>query len=353
MIWRSIPVNHQRVLRGTTERPRFSPAIADALTTHYGFNSPIHAEELGGSSNLNIMVTGASGRFVARVYRHWVTPGRLDAIQRARQALNEGGVPSPPPVPTLDGKDWCVAEGLLAEVERFVDRDADMDSWETLQRGLPWLGRVHSLLRAVEVSSDGRNAPASNSIDAATALELTLAGTERVRAWSPTDEQTRLADQADELAHLTNELGRASARSRPRQMVHGDFWDNNVFFQGGRVVLVTDLDFMGERARIDDLALTLYYTNSTFDDDQTSRRRADRLRKLIDAYDDGLDENLSQAERVALPLALARTPLAFIAMIADIDLDEAAKRHADGMAQDVQWGLAIAKQLQLWQEAFA
>jgi Ser/Thr protein kinase RdoA (MazF antagonist) len=45
----------------------------------------------------------------------------------------------------------------------------------------------------------------------------------------------------------------------PHQLVHGDFWDNNVGFLGGRPVLVADFDFMGERARIDDLALTLWY----------------------------------------------------------------------------------------------
>ena len=57
-------------------------------------------------------------------------------------------------------------------------------------------------------------------------------------------------------------------------------------------MLVADLDFMGERARIDDLALTLYYTNSTFTDDQTSDTRIRRLRTLVDAYDSGLDQPL-------------------------------------------------------------
>ena len=64
----------------------------------------------------------------------------------------------------------------------------------------------------------------------------------------------------------------------PRQLVHGDFWDNNVFFRDNRVVLVTDFDFMGERARIDDLALTLYYTNSTFSEDPVSE---DRVREIL------------------------------------------------------------------------
>ena len=47
-----------------------------------------------------------------------------------------------------------------------------------------------------------------------------------------------------------NETSRAD-----RQLVHGDFWDDNGLFREGRIVLVTDLDFMGVRPRVDDLAL--------------------------------------------------------------------------------------------------
>ena len=105
----------------------------------------------------------------------------------------------------------------------------------------------------------------------------------------------------------------------PRQLVHGDFWDNNVLFHKDRVVLVADLDFMGERLRIDDLALVLYYTNSTFWDDPLSDDRMRKLRGLVDAYDSGLTDHLTSAERAALPLALARTPLCFVGMVASDD----------------------------------
>ena len=48
-----------------------------------------------------------------------------------------------------------------------------------------------------------------------------------------------------------------------RQLVHGDFWDNNVKFSGDDVAGILDLDFMEERPRIDDLALTLYYAHAS------------------------------------------------------------------------------------------
>lgn len=40
------------------------------------------------------------------------------------------------------------------------------------------------------------------------------------------------------------------------------------------------------------------------------------LRTLIDAYTSGLDEPLSLAERAALPFALTRVPLGFVAALA-------------------------------------
>ena len=74
-------------------------------------------------------------------------------------------------------------------------------------------------------------------------------------------------EAAEELAQLVDAAERTAA-PLPRQLVRGNLWDNNVFFRAGRPVLVTDLDFMGKRLRIDDLALTLYYTNSTFADNR-------------------------------------------------------------------------------------
>lgn len=67
--------------------------------------------------------------------------------------------------------------------------------------------------------------------------------------------ELRLAAVAEELAELVAETEAGLVPRLPRQLVHGDFWDNNVLFRRGRPVLLADFDFMGERARIDDLAL--------------------------------------------------------------------------------------------------
>lgn len=342
----------EEVARGPASRGAASPRLFAALRDHYGLRDGDHAHDLGGSSNLNLLLAAGPHRYVVRVYRPWVTAARLADMQLVRRRLAQGGVPCALPVPTRTGESWIRVDERLVEVEPYIEHDAKMDSWPRLEVGLPFLGRIHTLLRSLTVSEDGRNPPAANNIAPQDALAGTLRGTRRLRQWATSPGALQLAAAAEELAQLVDQAERG-VEGLPRQLVHGDYWDNNVLFRAGRVVLVADLDFMGERARIDDLALTLYYTNSTFADDPTSRDRVLRLRTLVEAYDSGLDEPLLRAERAALPVALARASLAFIAMIAAVDSEEGARRLAAEMAPDIAWALALMHDLDRWQAMFA
>lgn len=341
------------VARGPALRAEASPALFHVLRDRYGLRNYDGARDLGGSSNLNLLIANCRRRYVVRVYRPWITAARVADMQLVRGRLAHGGVPCVQPVGTLDGESWTAVEGRLVEVEPYVEHDAKMDSWVRLEAGLPTLGRIHTLLRGLDVSEDGRNAPAANHIEPQNVLPGTLRGIRRIRQWedaSPSEAQ--LAAASEELAQLVDRAQRGD-EVLPRQLVHGDYWDNNVLFHDGRLVLVTDLDFMGVRARVEDLALTLYYTNSTFSDAPTSDRRIRQLRALVDAYDSGLADPLTSVERAALPLALARTPLCFIAMIASVDSEVGARRLALEMAPDIAWALSIVRNLEWWQSAFA
>src|SRR6266700_5376455 len=115
---------------------------------------------------------------------------------------------------------------------------------------------------------------------------------------------------------------------------------------------MTDLDFMGERARIDDVALTLYYTNSTFSEDPLSDERIQRMRFLVDAYASGLDEPLTAVERLALPLAIARTPLFLMRYIALMATKEPAVKPIAETLPDLEWALHLLTDLDHWQRRF-
>jgi Ser/Thr protein kinase RdoA (MazF antagonist) len=175
-----------------------------------------------------------------------------------------------------------------------------------------------------------------------------------IRAIASSQDEERVASLSEELVHALRDDGDETTKELPRQLLHGDFWDNNVKFQNGSLVAVLDLDFMEEGARIDDLALVLYYANSgsTFASLRSLVERMQALRELIDAYDSGLERHLSEKERAALPLALARTPLKYARHL--LLRTSAADQRAVALAEapELEWALSIAKLPGPWRVAF-
>ena len=93
---------------------------------------------------------------------------------------------------------------------------------------------------------------------------------------------------------------------------------------------------MGERARIDDLALTLHCARSDLDVGDAPVDERARLGRLVASYDAGLDLPLSAAERAALPVAMARQPLSSIGGWVDrLDDQAAARRHAASVGPEL------------------
>jgi Ser/Thr protein kinase RdoA (MazF antagonist) len=159
---------------------------------------------------------------------------------------------------------------------------------------------------------------------------------------------------AEELAELVGQAEAGLVARLPRQLVHGDFWDNNVGFRRGRPVLMADFDFMGEWARIDDLALTLWCARCDLGDRAEPVEGRARLGRLVAHYDAGLDLPLSDAERAALPVAMTRQPLSSIGgWVARLDDPAAARRHAASVAPELAAARQLMTELSRWQDAFA
>jgi Ser/Thr protein kinase RdoA (MazF antagonist) len=235
-----------------------------------------------------------------------------------------------------------------------VDHDAVMDSWQRLQVGMALLAHTHNLLRHVQVGEQGRRPRFANHLDPAHVAACVRRGTERIGGWRPTAAERRLAAVAEELAELVTQAEAGLVCGLPRQLVHGDFWDNNVLFRHGRPVLLADFDFMGERARIDDLALTLWCAGAVLGAEGGLMEERARLRRLVASYDAALETPLSAAERAALPVAMARQPLSSIGgWVARLDDEAAARRHAASVAAELQTAWRIMAELGRWREVFA
>ena len=127
-----------------------------------------------------------------------------------------------------------------------------------------------------------------------------------------------------------------------------------MLFRHGRPVLLADFDFMGERARIDDLALTLHCARADLGAEGGPAQDRARLGRLVASYDTGLDLPLSAAERAALPVAMARQPQSSIGgWVARLDDQAAARRHAASVAPELAAARQIMTELGRWQDAFA
>ena len=170
---------------------------------------------------------------------------------------------------------------------------------------------------------------------------------------NPSSLELNLADEAEALAKLISSAEPVLQADLPKQLVHGDFWDNNVLLRGREVALVTDFDFMGERHRIDDIALTLYFTCLEFFEPLVSDNTLVRLRRLLDAYDLGSERPLSSEERAALPFAIARQPLWSVGgWVPVLDDEDMARTHAIGTLAEVKWAFHLMNEVARWQNAF-
>jgi len=325
-----------------------SAELRELLVTRWAIPRQ-RGRDLGGSLNLNLLVSRGDEQLVVRVHRPSVSPARLEDIQAVRQRLHHAGVPCSALVPARDGARWARSGDRLVEVERFIPHDGPMNTRHRLARGLPVLGCIHSLLAEVEVSPAGRAIEFANHIEPGRVLSGTRAGAQRIRSWHPAPLDLRMASEAERLAELVVAGEAGLAEGLRRQLVHGDFWDDNVFFRGETPVFVADFGFMAERARIDDLALTLYYADTELGL-ADSKDRIAALRPLVHAYAKGLDHPLTGPERQALPWAIARQPLWGIGgWVAVLDDEDTARAHARATFPAILRALQLVTDMPTWQ----
>jgi Ser/Thr protein kinase RdoA (MazF antagonist) len=295
-------------------RASVSAELLSLVGREYALDELSPVRDLGGSYNLNLLVRARQGSFVVRVYQPWVTSERLAAIQGVRSSLGERGWPVAPLVLTRAGAGSCLLGRRVVEVEASVTAGGPMASWSELKFGLPWLARLHDALRDVPALPAAAVAPVANHLAASEVPAETAPAFESIRSWASTAAELRYLASAERLAAVVSEVDQFVL---PTQLVHGDFWHDNVQLDGSRLVRLGDFDFLGVRPRIDDLALTLFFANEHAGRSDLSDGRLSQLRRLVDVYDASLEQPLSADERAALPYAIARTPLTFVRDLAD------------------------------------
>jgi Ser/Thr protein kinase RdoA (MazF antagonist) len=331
-------------------RPRLTAEMLAAVRAEYNVAGDEDPIDIGGSSNLNLHLPNDGDGYVLRVHRAWVTPERLGAIQSARRRLASRGVPFVEPVPARSGRLWIRVGECLAEVERYVVGD-DMDEWGTLIVGMPTLAHVHNALRGIDGGSAAAFAPAANHVSCHRARVASARAAAIIRSWAGSPADEAIAASTERLAEELWQSEGPYAAELTGQLVHGDFWDNNVKFQGDDVIGILDLDFMEARPRIDDLALTLYYAYPSLLAARGEDGALGAMATLVGAYAPAANPLLTALELHALPFAIARTALHFTRHVALRTGQREQREVVEAAAQDLGWALAIVRDAGRWQDA--
>lgn len=331
-----------------------SPELLELVQERYGVARLRAMRDLGGAYNLNLLAGSGRERLVIRVYHPWVPPARVAAIQEVRERLRAGSWPVAPLHRTTDGEGLVMLGNRVVEVEGFVRATACMNTWPRFRVSFRLLGELHRAMAAMEVPAPAAHPPWANHVAAEEVAEVAGPAIATIRRGGLAPDALRWLDAAERLADALVEIRRHEGAEVPLQLVHGDFWHNNVLFEGERVVLIVDFDFIGVRPRIDDVALTLFSLQSSNGLRDVSSRRLRRLAELVDLYDEA-GSPLTGDERRLLPAAIARHPLTFLRDLAwqvEAGLVEHASAELTGLrGPEWEWALRMLG-TRRWREAF-
>lgn len=336
--------------------PRVVPSagLVESVVQAFSLPRPVHWVDLGGLWTTNLRFDYLDGSaVVARAHRAVTTPERLLMIQAAKAVARRSGLPVPAAIPAADGRGYSrLPGGTLVEVESHIDGHTPMRTFPYLREGFAALARLHDALRTLSPSTPVASPPHATYLDPDQVVDGVCRGASRMRAWG----EPRFAALADDVQRHCEAVAGQEARLRHdqvRQLVHGDFWDNNVVFRGRQLVGVLDFDFLGERDRIEELALTLWFYLLEPGNNPPGDAQVQQVRELVKSYDLASGVRLSEAERERLPLVLARQP-AWVAggWIPALD-DTGARNQAADLAGRLPTAEAILADLSTWTSALA
>lgn len=301
----------------TGPRAPASPGLIASIGRAWDLGEIAGVIDLGGTYNLNLGLRTERGHVVLRVYRPWVRPERLAAVQSVREALRRDGLPVPPILPSRDGSLAVSRHHRLIEVEAWLADDGGADNLTRLRAAAGLLSRLHAGLRTAAPGSPFVPAPVSNAL-APAVFDDWLARTGRVVASVPGSAAARTAIRAHaDAASIWRRARTIQRPSLPRQLVHGDYGHENVRFRGDTPSAIIDFDFLDVRERIVDLAHLAFSPHWMAPFRQLGVAPSDRdwlaVSDLIHHYDATTDRPLTAAEVAALPVAMAMVPLTWIA----------------------------------------
>lgn len=331
-------------------RATFTDELHFYLERTYDIGSITATNDLGGAYNLNVLLTSARGHFVVRIYRPWVTPPRLEEVQRLKRYLHAQHLPVVLPLAALSSRAVTSYEGRVLELEPFVPNDGAAESWERYKKAFALLGRLHSALTEWPAAATLPAPNVENYGTPETLLVWTEATRKRVQEISGPNalKAVALCEESFVILEELQHWWSMNAHHMAQGLIHGDFGVGNLLWHDNKVVAICDFDFAARHERVFDLAYALFWMFERLEPTQEYARRSwHRIPELLAHYDAVSTFPLTLEERLALPFEMARVPLYWVAEAAFLpDPVQAVVSRAETV-KAARWILEHARQLAL------
>jgi homoserine kinase type II len=209
-----------------------------------------------GFVNENWIVETAGGRyFLKRRHPRLRQPHLIGAQHELIGRLRQAGFPAPAIVPTLRGHTFLVLDGELYDIQEYIEGEPyDHDRPAHLEEAALTLGRYHTCVKGFKNEALRRRGELYSPAIASKRL------TNLMKAWQ-LDRDAGLAEIARELKAQVTELATRFAEHSelPCLVIHGDYYADNLLFEGDRIVGVVDYDKARWQPRVVELAEALIY----------------------------------------------------------------------------------------------
>lgn len=296
------------------ERATLSSDLLATLTQTYGLDAITTFSDLGGTYNLNLALHTATGHYVARVYRPWITVERLTALQALKRELYALQLPTILPLPTLADATFTLFEERLVELELFLVNNRAYDALPFYLQAATMLGRLHNGLRFVGTNLKLPEPRVANYAPPETLQAWVSYVQQHLHATEPHAVQAQKTCRAAQaLLEPILVWWRNHREALPQQLIHGDYGLGNLAFDQREIVGLFDFDFVARRERLFDLAYTAFWMLYRLPIKPLGQNMWNSVRQFVEHYEQASVLPLTDMERFALPIEMARVPIYWIA----------------------------------------
>ena len=303
--------------------PRADPALVEELIAHYPINTPTAFYDLGGTYNLNVLVESHQGQYVLRVRRPGLAPVVLLSSTGETSAGTRrfSGRPSYPDTLRSGYSFIRQRSATDGELEPYVVHDVQLERWSDYPQAFALLAQLHTALDHLPATVQHVPPAVSNYALPAQLLQWThktiqVIEQERAAGRQRAGDAQHALDICATVLPFLQTLDRwwkSEGQLLPHGLTHGDYGGSNLLLHKDQIVALLNFDFLDQRERIFDLAYTLYWIFWQHEDTRYPNSPWHRISTLLEAYNHQTKQPLTQQERLALPLEMARIPLYWIA----------------------------------------